>query len=101
MSEILSPDKAFDGVPGEVSIPIEHKIDPKGFEPIRTTVDSVANRLANSILAASVLICSSIIIHSRIPPRIWDIPILGLVGLICGALMTFRLVMSIWKHGGL
>jgi ubiquinone biosynthesis protein len=86
---------------GEVSIPIEHKIDPKGFEPIRTTVDSVANRLANSILAASVLICSSIIIHSRIPPRIWDIPILGLVGLICGALMTFRLVMSIWKHGGL
>jgi len=86
---------------GEVSIPIEHKIDPKGFEPIRTTVDSVANRLANSILAASVLICSSIIIHSRIPPRIWDIPILGLIGLICGALMTFRLVMSIWKHGGL
>lgn len=86
---------------GQISLPLEHKIDPKGFEPLRVTLDSIANRLTNAILAASVLICSSILILSGIPPRLWDIPIIGLIGLIWGAYMCLRLVLSIWKHGGL
>jgi ubiquinone biosynthesis protein len=86
---------------GKLSIPLEHKIDPKGFEPLRVTLDSIANRLTNAILASSVLIGSSILILSGIPPRLWDIPIIGLVGLIWGAYMCLRLVLSIWKHGGL
>lgn len=86
---------------GKLSIPLEHKIDPKGFEPLRVTLDSIANRLTNAILAASVLICSSILILSHIPPLIWGIPLIGLIGLIWGAYMCLRLVLSIWKHGGL
>jgi ubiquinone biosynthesis protein len=86
---------------GRLSIPLEHKIDPKGFEPLRITLDSIANRLTNAILAASVLICSSILILSGVPPRVWDIPVIGLIGLIWGAYMCLRLVLSIWKHGGL
>lgn len=86
---------------GQISLPLEHKIDPKGFEPLRTTLDSIANRLTNAILAASVLICSSILILSGIPPRLWEIPVIGLIGLIWGAYMCLRLVLSIWKHGGL
>ena len=83
---------------GKLSIPLEHKIDPKGFEPLRVTLDSIANRLTNAILASSVLIGSSILILSGIPPRLWDIPIIGLVGLIWGAYMCLRLVLSIWKQ---
>lgn len=86
---------------GEVTIPVQHRIDAKGIEPLRTTLDSIANRLANAILAASVMICSAILIHSRIPPRIWDIPVLGLIGLAWGGYLCFRLAMSTWKHGGL
>lgn len=86
---------------GQVSLPLEHKFDPQGFEPLRTTLDSVANRLTNAILAASVLICSSILILSGIPPHVEGIPLLGLIGLIWGAYMCLRLVLSIWKHGGL
>jgi ubiquinone biosynthesis protein len=86
---------------GQFNIPLEHKIDPEGFEPLRTTLDLIANRIANAILAASMLICSSILILSHIPPKIWNIPIIGFLGLSWGAYMSLRLILSIWKHGGL
>jgi ubiquinone biosynthesis protein len=86
---------------GKISIPLEHKIDPEGFEPLRKTLDSIANRLANAILTASVLICSSILVLSGLPPIIGGVSIIGLAGLIWGMFMCFRLVFSIWKHGGL
>jgi ubiquinone biosynthesis protein len=86
---------------GKINIPLQHKIDPEGFEPLRKTLDSIANRLTNAILTASVLICSSILVLSGLPPKIWEVPIIGLAGLIWGTFMCLRLVLSIWKHGGL
>lgn len=86
---------------GKINIPLEHKIDPKGFEPLRSTLDSIANRLANAILTASVLICSSIVILASVPPHIAHVSIPGSVGLLFGAYMCLRLFLSIWKHGGL
>jgi ubiquinone biosynthesis protein len=86
---------------GKVSIPLEHKIDPQGFEPLRKTLDSIANRLANAILASAVLICSSILVLSGLPPELFGVPVLGAIGLIWGFYMCLRLVLSIWKHGGL
>ena len=86
---------------GKINIPLEHKIDPEGFEPLRKTLDSIANRLTNAILTASVLICSSILVLSGLPPKVWEVPIIGLAGLIWGTFMCLRLVLSIWKHGGL
>ncbi len=86
---------------GQINIPLQHKIDPQGFEPLRKTLDSIANRLTNAILTASVLICSSILVLSGLPPKIGSVPLIGLAGLIWGGYMCLRLVLSIWKHGGL
>jgi ubiquinone biosynthesis protein len=86
---------------GKISIPLEHKINPEGFEPLRKTLDSIANRLTNAILAASVLICSSILVLAAVPPKIGGVSIIGVAGLVWGAVMCLRLVLSIWKHGGL
>jgi len=86
---------------GKLSIPLEHKIDPKGFEPLRTTLDSIANRLTNAILTASVLICSSIVLLANVPPHLGSVSIPGLIGLLFGSYMCLRLVLTIWKHGGL
>jgi len=86
---------------GKYSIPLEHKIDPQGFEPLRKTLDSIANRLTNAILAASVLICSSIVILAGVPPHIEHVSIPGILGLLFGSYMCLRLVLTIWKHGGL
>ena len=86
---------------GNISIPIEHKVNPEGFEPMRATLDQIANRLAEAILTAAVLICSSILILSGIPPAIYDIPAIGLIGLILGVYMTMRLSVAIWRRSGL
>ena len=86
---------------GKINIPLEHKIDPKGFEPLRQTMDSIANRLANAILTASILICSSIVILASVPPHIGHVSVPGAIGLLFGAYMCLRLFLSIWKHGGL
>ncbi|MEI6279166.1 MAG: AarF/UbiB family protein [Verrucomicrobiae bacterium] len=86
---------------GKINIPLEHKIDPKGFEPLRTTLDSIANRLTNAILTAAVLICSSIVLLASVPPYVAHVSVPGAIGLLFGTYMCLRLVFSIWKHGGL
>jgi ubiquinone biosynthesis protein len=86
---------------GKFNIPLEHKIAPEGIEPLRKTLDSIANRLADAILTAAVLICSSILVLSNIPPIAFGVPVFGFVGLSIGAYMCARLVLSIWRHGGL
>lgn len=86
---------------GNISIPIEHKVNPEGFEPMRRTLDQIANRLAEAILTAAVLICSALLVLSGIPPLVFDIPALGLGGLLMGLYMTIRLTIAIWKRSGL
>lgn len=86
---------------GDISLPLEHKIDPQGFEPLRKTLDSIANRLTNAILSASVLICSGILVLANLPPHVLGVSLFGFIGLLFGAFMCIRLVLSIWKHGGL
>jgi ubiquinone biosynthesis protein len=86
---------------GKLSFPIEHKIDSEGFEPMRKTLDSIANLLATSVLTASVLICSSILVLAHMPPDIWGVSLFGFLGLVWGGFMGFRLALHIWKHGGL
>lgn len=86
---------------GKYSIPLEHKIDPQGFEPLRKTLDSIANRMTNAILTASVLICSSIVTLAHIPPLLHGVSVPGATGLCFGVYMCLRLLFSIWRHGGL
>ncbi len=86
---------------GNYTIPVEHRINPDGFEPLRKTMNHIANRLVDAILAASVLICSGLLVLSKVPP-VWNgIPVLGILGLVLGLMMGLRLFISIWKHGGL
>ncbi|MCC7519110.1 MAG: AarF/ABC1/UbiB kinase family protein [Verrucomicrobiae bacterium] len=86
---------------GRYRIPLEHRLDPKGFEPLRDTLDYVANLLAESLLASAALVCSSILILAGVPPLWKGIPLPGLVGLAISALMFLRIARSIWRHGGL
>lgn len=86
---------------GRYLVPIELRINPEGFEPLRKTMNHIANRLVDAILIASVLICSALLILSGLPPIWHRMPLLGLLGLILGALMMLRLIASIWRHGGL
>jgi ubiquinone biosynthesis protein len=86
---------------GKFTIPIEHRIDPEGFDPMRQTMHSVANLLATAVLTASVLICSSILILAAMPPLVWGVSLFGFLGLAWGTTMGLRLAIHVWRHGGL
>ncbi len=86
---------------GRLNIPIEHKVDSEGFEPVRKTLDTIANVLATAILAASVLICSSILVLAQMPPVVFGVSLLGVLGLVWGAIMGLRLAIHIWRNHGL
>jgi ubiquinone biosynthesis protein len=86
---------------GKLTIPIEHKIDAEGFDPMRQTLHSIANLLATAVLTASVLICSGILVLAAMPPLVWGVSLFGLLGLLWGTTMGLRLAIHVWKHGGL
>lgn len=85
---------------GRVSIPIEHRIDSQGFEPLRETLTLVANRLTHAIAMASVLLCSAILVLAGLPPKWNDCSVPGAIGLVVGCYLALRLWLSMGKRGG-
>ncbi|MBW1929023.1 MAG: AarF/ABC1/UbiB kinase family protein [Deltaproteobacteria bacterium] len=59
---------------GRVKIEFEHR----GLEPMLSTHDRISNRLAFAIVLASLIIGSSLIVLSGIPPKWHGIPVIGL-----------------------
>jgi ubiquinone biosynthesis protein len=82
---------------GRMKLEFEHL----GVEKLRTALDQVSNRISFAIVLAALIIGSSIIVHSNIPPRWNDIPIIGLVGFLFAGVMGFWLLISIIRHGRL
>ena len=80
---------------GDIKIQLEHR----GLESMLHTHDRVSNRLAFAIVLASLIIGSSLIILSNIPPHWQGIPVVGLVGFIVAGIMGFWLLITIIKHG--
>ncbi|MDR1145995.1 MAG: AarF/ABC1/UbiB kinase family protein [Verrucomicrobiales bacterium] len=84
---------------GKFNIPIEHRVHPDGFEPLRKTLHQVANRLAQAILSAALLMSAGLIIVAKVPPLILDVPLLGWLGLLLGLGLAVRLAVKIWRDG--
>ena len=49
--------------------------------------------------AAALIIGSSVIVHSNLPPRWNGIPIIGLLGFLFAGVMGFWLLVAIIRHG--
>lgn len=86
---------------GRFTIPIEHRINSEGFDPLRTTLNHIANRITDAILAASILLASSILILAKIPPVFMGVPVVGALGILLGLYMVIRIIISTMRHGGL
>jgi ubiquinone biosynthesis protein len=80
---------------GKVRIEFEHR----GLDPILFTHDRTSNRIAFAIVLAALIMGSSLITLSDIPPKWHEIPIIGLVGFIVAGVMGFWLLISILKRG--
>ena len=63
------------------------------------TYDRISNRIAFAIIQASLIIGSSLVMFSDMPPQWHGIPIVGIVGFIVAGIMGVWLLVTILKHG--
>jgi len=82
---------------GQLKIEFEHK----GLEPLLRKGDQISNRIAFAIVLASLVIGSSLIVLSGMPPKWNGIPIVGIIGFLAAGIMGFWLLVSILRHGRL
>ena len=77
---------------GKLKIEFQHI----GLEPIRLTLNHVANLLSLTITLAALLISSSVIVLARVPPFIGSIPVIAFIGylgaLFIGAIMAISIL---------
>ncbi|MCK5543988.1 MAG: AarF/ABC1/UbiB kinase family protein, partial [Desulfobulbaceae bacterium] len=80
---------------GKLSGEIEHR----GLEPLRATLDQLSNRIAISIVIASLIVGSALIVLSKIPPLMFGIPVIGIIGFGAATIMGFGLALAIFRKG--
>jgi ubiquinone biosynthesis protein len=71
----------------------------EGLEPLTNAMERSTNRLSFALVAASLVISSSLIIHSQVPPLWRGVSMVGLVGYVLAGLMGFWLLIAILRHG--
>jgi ubiquinone biosynthesis protein len=80
---------------GRMKLEFEHL----GLDKLRSALDQVSNRISFAIVLAALIIGSSVIVHSNLPPRWNGIPVIGLAGFLVAGIMGFWLLLSIIRHG--
>ncbi len=79
---------------GKLKIGFEHR----GIKPLQLTLERISNRIAYAIVLAALIVGSSLIVLSGIPPHWHNVPVIGLFGFILAACMGFGLLISILRH---
>lgn len=64
-------------------------------------LDETVNRLIYGVLTAALIMGSSQMLSSQVPPRVGGLSALGLIGLVLAAGLAVRLLAAIKKSGGL
>ncbi|MDP8213778.1 MAG: AarF/ABC1/UbiB kinase family protein [Candidatus Euphemobacter frigidus] len=80
---------------GKLKIIFQHR----GLDRALSTFDRTSNRVSFSIVLAALIIGSSLIVLSGLPPKWNDIPIIGLLGFLFAGIMGFWLLITILRHG--
>ena len=80
---------------GGLRMGVEHR----GFEKMLDTYEHIANRIAFAIVVAALIIGSSLIVVSGIPPKWGEVPLIGLVGFLTAGVMGLLLLIAILRHG--
>jgi ubiquinone biosynthesis protein len=80
---------------GTIKFELEHR----GFENLVEELDIVSRRLSFSMIIASLIVGSSIIIMARTPPTLFGVPLLGIIGFLLAGFLGFGLLISILRSG--
>ena len=79
---------------GKIKIEFGHS----GLEPLLNTHNRTSNRLVFAIVLAALIVGSSLVVLSGIPPKWNDIPLVGLAGFVLAGVIGFSLLISILRH---
>jgi ubiquinone biosynthesis protein len=80
-----------------LSFQLEHR----GLETLLATQDQTSNRMSFAIIIAALIIGSALIVISEIPPLIFGISLIGIIGYLVAAVMGIWLLLAIIKKGRL
>lgn len=78
-----------------IKIQFEHK----GLEPLLEKHDKIVNRLSFSIITASMILGSAMLLNSKVPPLYHGLSLPGSTFFIFSAFMGMLLILSILRHG--
>ena len=73
----------------------------KSMEKMLSTHDQISNRISFSIIIASLVIGSALIVISKTPPFLYGISAIGIIGFVAAAIMGIWLLIAIIKKGKL
>jgi ubiquinone biosynthesis protein len=74
-------------------------LDLKRLDHFGVQLNQAANRLTMGVLTASLVVGSSIIMTVQAGPRLFDLPLFGLLGFVLAFFNSFWIVLSIWRSG--
>jgi len=80
---------------------IAFQMEIRGLKTLLSTMDQVSNRLSFSIIIGALLIGSAMIIATRIPPLVFGMSLLGIIGFAGAAIMGVWLLIAILRKGRL
>jgi ubiquinone biosynthesis protein len=81
---------------GKLRIEFQHQ----GLEPILKTHERMMTRLVFALVLASLIIGSSLVVLSGIPPKWYGVPVIGVAGFVSAAVVGFWLLVSIILRKG-
>jgi ubiquinone biosynthesis protein len=82
---------------GRLHVEFEHR----GLEPALHTHELATNRLVFAIVLAALVVGSSLLVVSDIPPKWNGVPVIGLVGYLLSGVIGLGLLWSILRRGRL
>lgn len=82
---------------GEINIKIKHK----GLDNLIVTLERLSSRIAFSLIIAGIVIGSSLIIKVDMGPKLFDYPIIGVVGYVLAGILGLWLAVTMLRSGKL
>jgi ubiquinone biosynthesis protein len=79
---------------GETRIQFEHR----GIDLLASKLDQAVNRMVFAIVLAALVIGSSVVIHSGMPPYLYGVPLIGVSGFIIAGLLALWLLFSMLRN---
>jgi len=71
------------------------------LEELESRLDRSFNRLTFGVVVAAIIVASSIIMQTRMPPLLLGVPVLGGLGFLTAAVLGFGLIIAIIRGGRL